>query len=145
MKIGNEKKIPCFFSSFNHYPKNDIILKNCVKKIFQAAAAASPICADVAAIFRCRHVQSKNCYYHHHISKITTIMIIKVSIIITIVSSSRSWGKTLWNTDCPRYVARLLSLSGYNASFQMDILKTYLNRFFGIETKYGASMQCWNI
>ena len=34
----------------------------------------------------------ENCYYHHHISGINTIMIINVSIIITIiiVSSSRS-------------------------------------------------------
>ena len=79
---------------------------------------------------------------------ITTIMIINVSIIITIiiVSCSRTWGNTQWKTDCPRYVAPLLSLSEYNViSFKMDILKTYLNSFFGIETKYGVSMQCWNI
>ena len=59
MEIGNEKKIPCLISSFTQYPKNDIILKNCVKKIFQAAAAASPISADVAAIFRSRHLPRK--------------------------------------------------------------------------------------
>ena len=82
------------------------------------------------------------------ISVITTIMIINVSIIITIiiVSFSRTWGNTQWKRDCPRYVAPLLSLSEYNViSFKMDILKTYLNSFFGIETKYGVSMQCWNI
>ena len=89
MEIGNEKKIPCLISSFTQYPKNDIILKNCVKKYFkrlQLRHQSLLMLQQYSGVAICR----ENCYYHHHISKITTIMIIKVSIIITIVSSSRS-------------------------------------------------------
>ena len=125
-----------------HYPPE------LCQKIFQAAAAAAPISADAAAIFRWLHLQRKLLLSSHQWDVITTIMIINVSIIITIiiVSFSRTWGNTQWKRDCPRYVAPLLSLSEYNViSFKMDFLKTYLNVFFGIETKYGVSMQCWNI